>query len=241
MTVVLTIVSGLIGGAIAEETTQSKVLTVEELKIVDKSNISTDQKLDNVRQISSLNTNVAEIKDKIDKNSSFMRKAFPVLSGSFAGAVLVFIVNWLLSWIKSRKQRNVLIQHLINALEGYKIRIGQLINELSSDHPNFSPLYLMDVLPFESTVFLQYELIKDIGLKIQLDTIRYESAHINRRLDILIHKLKVVQRMERDAILSLLQGHESKSSMLERIEDALKLLKKERQSWWSRIFIKGNQ
>jgi len=158
--------------------------------------------------------------------SQFLQSLVPPLVGSFSGVFVAFLINSYISRRKRKKQRKDLLLLLHAALEKNKLRVEKLEEKL--ERGIYTPHYKIDVLPLESTVSLQYELIDSFNLKKNLDTVRYELSHLNRKLDILVttqnnedYRIAVV-----DSTLALLRGNDE-PSLSKRLEDTLTLINSE--------------
>lgn len=166
---------------------------------------------------------------------SFFQALVSTLIGAFVGVFLAFSIDRHKSQRKMKKQQKELLRLLRATLEKNKSRIKQLEGELTgyneretlSKKAVLKPTYTIDVLPLESTVSLQYELIDSINLKSHLDTVRYELAHLNRQLDMLAVTEDVENYRELvGTIMALLQGVDE-PSISKRLEDTLSLVNSE--------------
>lgn len=166
---------------------------------------------------------------------SFFQALVSTLIGAFVGVFLAFSIDRHKSQRKIEKQQKELLRLLRATLEKNELRIKQLEGQLTGYNEReillkkgmFKPTDRIDVLPLESAVSFQYELIDSINLKTHLETVRYELAHLNRQLDMFAVTGDVEDYRELvGTILALLRGVEG-PSILKTLEYTLSLVNSE--------------
>jgi hypothetical protein len=123
---------------------------------------------------------------------NFVSNSLATILGVVIGIPVAFFIDRLITqWQEKNeitKQKNALIQRkkqLLQLLSETLQKNLELVEQMESQvKPEFVIYYNVDTLLLESTSSIRYEIIDDLNLNRQIDSIRYELLHLHRKVEL---------------------------------------------------------